>query len=149
MATASSQKTWATVLGLGLFALVAVDYVALKGERVAGGSVNLSSSSPPLVLKIRRPGVAHLVEISTRKHGNNESKGRTVAYRLEGPDGRVIAEDEELVKRKRRFFEFTPTLAGAHRLHVQEATVIGSGRGTGRVSVTIGDRRTISRWAGF
>lgn len=149
MATASSQKTWATVLGLGLFLLVAVDYVALKGDRVEGGTVNLSSSSPPLVLAIQRPGVAHLVEISTRKHTNNESKGRSVAYRLEGPDGRVIAEDEELVSRKRRFFDFTPTRAGEHRLHVQEAMVIGSGRGTGTVSVTIGDRRTISRWVGF
>jgi len=51
--------------------------------------------------------------------------------------------------RKRRFFEFTPTTAGEHLLHVQEAMVIGSGRGTGYVSVTTGDRRTISRWVGF
>ncbi len=149
MAIDSKQKTWSIVLGLIVFALVSVDFVVLKGERVAGGTVNLSASSPPLVLPVSQTGVPHLVEIATRKHSNNETKGRTISYRLTGPDGSLIAEDSEMVSRKKRFFEFTPTSAGDHSLRAQEATLIGSGRGTGHVDVTVGDRRTISRWVAF
>jgi hypothetical protein len=56
-----------------------------------------------------------------------------------------VVEDSELVSHKKRFFDFTPLVAGEYRLHVEETKLVGSGRGSASVSVTVGDRRVLSR----
>jgi len=142
-------KTRAIVLGAVVFALAAVDFVVLKGETVASGNVSLRSGAAALRIPISRPGEEHLVEISTRRHRNNESRGLSIAYQLIAPDGSIAAEDSEILSHKKRFFEFVPTQSGDYQLHAKETKLLGSGRGTGFVRVTVGDRRVLSRLLAF
>ena len=142
-------KTWGIALGVLLVAIVGVDYVALKGERVASGSTSLRSDAQPAVLNIQRAGETHLVEITTRRTVRGEAVGQSIAYSLRSPEGFLVHEDAELVSHKKRFFEFTPAEPGAYVFEAREQTLLGSGRGTARVSVTVGDHRLLSRWLGF
>ena len=136
-------------LGFAVLALVGVDFIVLKGEPVTSGTVNLRAQSEPTVLSISRAGEHHLVEISTRKRVRGETKGQSISWRLVGPEGRLVAEDSEIVSHKKRFFDFFPTQPGDYELHVEETKLIGSSRGTGHVRVTVGDRRVLSRWLRF
>lgn len=136
-------------LGLLVFALVAVDFVVLKGETVASGSVTLRSDSSPAVLSISRLGQEHLVEISTRRRVKGEYRGQSISYRLVAPDGTTVVEDSEFATHKKRFFEFVPIQAAEYSLYAEETTLVGSGRGTAWVKVTVGDHRTVSRLLGF
>jgi hypothetical protein len=142
-------KTWGLALGIVIFGLVMVDFVVLKGERVASGSVSLRSSSTAAVLSISRPGETHLVEISTLRRVKGETRGQSISYRFEAPDGKIVAEDSELISHKKRFFEFVPTQTGEYRLHAEETTLLGSGHGTASVRVSVGDRRILSRLLRF
>jgi hypothetical protein len=142
-------KKLSIALGLIAFAFVGLDFIVLKGDPVAGGSVSLRPESSPLVLTIAKIGQEHLVEIRTRKTEKGESVGQTVAYRLEDPNGVTVATDSELTRHKKRFFDFMPLVAGDYTLHTEEKRLIGAGRGTATVSVTVGDRRLLSRWLRF
>jgi hypothetical protein len=142
-------KKWGIALGVLLLSLSLIDLVVLKGEHVASGSASLRADSEPLVITISRPRVEHLVGISTRERIRGESRGQSIAYRLVTPDGMTASEDAELISRKKRYFDFVPMQAGDYQLHLQEATLIGSGSGTAYVNVTVGDRRVLSRLLGF
>lgn len=142
-------KTWGIAIGVLVMVLALVDFVALKGESVGGGSVSLQAEATPLALSITRIGEEHLVQIKTRKEVRGESKGRAIAYRLMDPSGVTIVEDSEILSHKQRYFSFTPTEPGDYTLHVEGSGLIGSGRGTGYVSVAVNDRRVISRLLGF
>lgn len=142
----SRHQKWGIALGVIVFGLALLDVVALKGEVVAGGSVNLAAESEPLVLTIDRPYEEHTVEIYTRKSGTGtKSKGRSIAWELVAPNGNVVAEGAELVSHKRRYFDFFPVEPGDYALHAHETKLLGSARGTGNVHVTVGDRRVVSR----
>lgn len=136
-------------LGVLVLALTALDFVVLKGDRVAGGSLSLRSDATPISLTISRPHEAHLVAISTRKRVKGESVGQSISYRLVDPQGETVVEDSEIVSHKKRFFEFVPAQAGDYQLFARETTLIGSGRGSASVSVTVNDRRILSRLLGF
>ena len=117
---------------------------------MASGSVDLRKNSTPALLSISRTGEEHLVEISTRKTNAEARPGAGPSrYRLVAPDGSTVVEDSELVSHKKRFFEFVPYEAGEYSLYAEEATLLGSGRGTAWVSVTVGDRRMLSRYLRF
>jgi hypothetical protein len=142
-------KAWGIALGLVMFAIVSLDFVILKGDPVASGRLSLRADSEPLELSITQPFKEHLVEISTRRTKSGETVGQSISYRLIDPDGVTVAEDSELVSHKKRFFDFVPRKAGDYRLYAEVATLIGSGRGTGYVNVTVGDRRILSRLMRF
>lgn len=142
-------KKWA-IAGVGLLlSLALVDVVALRGDSVGGGSVNLRSDSEPLVLTITRPTEKHLVKLTTRRRLRGEMTGQSIAYRMVDPHGEVVVSDSELMAHKQRFFSFYPSFSGDYLLFAEETKLIGSGRGSAQVSVTVNDRRTISRWLGF
>ena len=142
----SRHQKWGIALGVLVVGLALIDLVALKGEFVAGGTVNLADRSEPLVLTIDRPYEEHTVEIYTRKGaGGTKKKGRSIAWKLVAPNGNVVAEDSELVSHKRRYFDFFPAEPGDYELHAHETKLLGSARGTGNVKVTVGDRRMVSR----
>jgi len=142
-------KTWGIVLGIAFFALAGLDFVVLKGDSVGGGSVDLRPDAAPLVLTITRPREDHLVEIRTRRRVRGEYEGQSIAFRLVDPDGRTLVEESEILSHKRRTFSFHPMKQGSYSLYAEENTLLGSSRGTGRVSVTVNDRRILSRLVGF
>ena len=129
-------------------ALALLDVVVLRGERVDQESISLSSDQPAL-LEIQRPGEEHLLEITTRQRRSGESRGRSVEYRLEDPEGRILAEESELVTRKKRFVRFTPDVAGEYRLYVRDPGLLGQRRGTARASVYVNDRRVLAHLFSF
>jgi hypothetical protein len=142
-------KTWGVVLGAVVAMLALVDVVVLRGERVASATVNLQAGSPPALLAITRPGEKHLVEITTRKRVGGETTGQSISYRLVDPDGATVEDDTEILEHERRYFSFHPTRAGSYALHAQETRLLGPGRGTAHVTVTVNDRRVLSRLLGF
>ena len=129
-------------------ALAFLDFVVLRGERVDGTSVRLSPDDPALI-EINRVGEEHLVEISTRRRRGGETKGRSVNYRLEDPEGRVIAKGSELVTRKRRYLRFEPDVSGEYRLFVDDPGLLGGSRGSAQISVYVNDRRILGRFLPF
>lgn len=142
-------KNWGIAIGVLVMALGLVDLVVLKGESVGGGTVSLRADSTPLVLQITRPAEKHLVKIKTRKRRKGEYVGQSIAYRLVDPDGVTVAEDTEILGHKTRFFSFYPAKTGPYELHAEETKLLGSSRGTGSVSVTVNDRRVLSRLLGL
>ncbi len=145
----AALKKWGIGIGLGVVLLAGIDMVALEGQHVTSGSADLRDDSPPLVLRIDRAGEEHLVEISTRRRKHGETVGQTIAYRLTGPDGTVVHQDSELVNHKKRFFDFVPTEPGDYLFEAEENRLVGGGRGSASVRVTVGDRRILSRWLRF
>jgi hypothetical protein len=142
-------KKWA-IAGVGLLLTLAlVDLVALRGDSVGGGSVDLRTDSQPLVLTITRPAEKHLVKLTTRRRLRDEMTGQSISYQLVDPHGEVVVSDSELLAHKQRFFSFYPHFRGDYLLFAEETKLLGSSRGSARVSVTVNDRRTISRWLGF
>ena len=131
----------ATVLAI---ALALLDFVVLSGERVAHGSARLSGEEPA-VLEIARPGEVHLVEITTRRRRSGETKGRSVDYRLESPDGEILVEESELVSRKDRYVSFVPVEAGEYLLYVEDQGLFGSTSGSASIDVFVNDRRLLRR----
>ncbi len=145
----SKLKVTGVITGLIAFAVVGLDFVVLKGETVASGSVGLRVDGDPMVFSISQPLEEHLVEISTRKRERGETRGRAISYRIVGPDGNTVLEDSEIVNRKKRFIEFVPLEAGEYTLHAEEVKLLGGERGRGYVDVTVNDRRILSRWMRF
>jgi hypothetical protein len=125
-----------------------LDFVVLRGERVDGDTVRLSSDDSALI-EINRVGEEHLVEISTRRRRGGDTEGRSVSYRLEDPDGRIVVEESEFVSRKRRFVRFKPDLAGEYRLFVEDPGLFGGSGDSARVSVYVNDRRILGRFLPF
>jgi hypothetical protein len=131
------------VTGAALMALTLVDFVVLGGEVVAGAMVSVGSGQPG-VFEISRVGEEHLVQISTRRRMHQDSKGRALVIRLEGPDRVVFHEDSEIVSREQRFFEFVPEKAGTHRLFLEESmTLLSAGGGNASVTLYVNDRRVL------
>lgn len=126
-------------LALGI-ALALLDLVVLRGDRVDHASARLTGDQPA-VLEIDRPGQEHLIEITTRRRRNGETKGRSIDYRLEDPNGRVVLEDSELVSRKQRYLSFEPEVAGEYRLYVEDEGLFGSSSDSASVDVYVNDRR--------
>lgn len=129
--------------------MVLLDFVVLKGEHVAHASVRFDSEAPA-ILELARAGEEYTFEITTRRtrrhRGRREHVGRTVAWRLEDPDGTVVAEGSELTAREERFFDYTPAVAGAHALYVEDnGLVLQSSRGSARIDVYVGDNRIFGR----
>ena len=137
-------------LGLGAVALAValalVDFVALRGTRVDHASVRLTGDEPA-VLEIERAGEEHLIEITTRRRRHGETKGRSIDYRLESPDGRILFEESELVSRKDRYLSFEPEVAGEYRLYVEDRGLLGSSSGSAAVDVYVNDRRILRRFS--
>jgi len=144
----SSSASKARGLGIGAIALAValalLDFVVLRGDSVASDTARLSGESPA-VIEVQRVGEEHLIEITTRRRRNGETRGRSVDYRLEGPDGRVLLEESEIVTRKERYATFEPTVAGEYRLFVSDEGLLGSGSGSARVRVLVNDRRLLRR----
>ena len=131
------------VVALGL-ALFLVDFVALRGERVAHDRVAIGGE--PALLEIQRPGEKHLVEITTRRRQHGKTQGRTIDWRLEDPSGIVVQQDSELTAHKERYFSFTPNVPGQYVLHVQGGgLVFKSASGSADVDVFVNDRRIFAR----
>lgn len=137
----------AVAVGIAI-ALALLDIVVLRGEHVDGATVQLSEDRPGLI-EIHRVGEEHLVEISTRRRRGGETKGRSVHYRLEDPDGRVIAESSELVHHKTRYIRFEPVTTGEYRIYVDDSGLLGRSRGSASVSVYVNDRRILARFLPF
>jgi hypothetical protein len=149
MMQSNRVKGWGIAIGVGVAALALVDFVALRGDTVDTATVYLRSSDPA-VIEITRVGEEHLVEISTRRSVQGESKGKAIKYRLEGPDGTVWYEDAEIVSRKSRYFEVVPVEAGSYTLYAEEnMNLLGSGSGTAYVRVYVNDRRILGRFFNF
>ena len=135
------------IVGIGLaIALALLDVVVLRGERVAGASAPLSGERPA-VLEIVRTGEEHLIEITTRRRRHGETKGRSIDYRLEDPEGNVLVEESEVVTRKKRYVTIEPEVAGEYRLFVVDEGFFGPGSGSANVSVYVGDRRLLRRFS--
>ncbi|MBW1683479.1 MAG: hypothetical protein JRS35_00300 [Deltaproteobacteria bacterium] len=131
------------VVALGL-ALFLVDFVALRGERVAHDRAAIGGE--PALLEIQRPGEKHLVEITTRRRQHGKTHGRAIAWRLEDPSGIVVQQDSELTAHKERYFSFTPNVPGQYVLHVQGGgLVFKSASGSADVDVFVNDRRILAR----
>jgi hypothetical protein len=131
------------VVALGA-ALFLVDFVALRGERVASGRAALGGE--PAVLEIQRAGQKHLVEIATRRRQHGETRGRTIAWRLEDPSGNVVQQDSELTAHKERYFSFTPGVPGRYLLHVEgDGLIFKSTSGSAEIDVFVNDRRVLPR----
>jgi hypothetical protein len=124
--------------------LFLVDFVALRGERVAHDRAALGGG--PALLEIQRLGEKHLVEITTRRRHHGKTQGRTIAWRLEDPSGNVVQQDSELTAHKERYFSFTPNVPGQYVLHVQGGgLVFKSASGSADVDVFVNDRRILAR----
>ena len=138
-----------SLVGVAIAVAVALlDFVVLRGEHVDGATVRLSSDDPALI-EIHRVGEEHLVEISTRRRRGGETRGRSVSYRLEDPEGRIIIEESELVTRKKRFVRFKPEVSGEYRLFVEDPGILGRSHDSARVSVYVNDRRILGRFLPF
>ena len=125
-------------------ALFLVDFVALRGERVAHDRAAIGGE--PVLLEIQRLGEKHLVEITTRRRQHGKTQGRAIAWRLEDPSGIVVKQDSELTAHKERYFSFTPNVPGQYVLHVQGGgLVFKSGSGSADVDVFVNDRRILAR----
>jgi hypothetical protein len=132
------------LLGTGLAALLLVFMVFetfyLRGDLVARGSVNISSTGDLLAIKISEPWKVHLVEVST---GRRNTK---LNFRLEGPLGAVLYEDTEYASHKgTRTFTFKPTTDGTYNLYVDPGALTLGGWGYARVEVYVNDRRLLRR----
>ena len=136
------------VVALGL-ALFLVDFVALRGERVAHDRAAIGGE--PALLEIQRLGEKHLVEITTRRRQHGKTQGRAIAWRLEDPSGIVVQQDSELTAHKERYFSFTPNVPGQYVLHVEGGgLVFQSTSGSADVDVFVNDRRILARlFSGF
>ena len=110
---------------------------------------DIQNSEDKRGIEIDQVGEEHLVEISTRRRHKGETAGRSVSYRLENPDGRIIVKESELVTRKRRFLRFKPDLPGEYRLFVEDPGIFGGSHGNARVSVYVNDRRLLGRFLPF
>jgi hypothetical protein len=138
--------------GLGLaaialaIALALLDFVVLRGDRVDHASARLAGDEPA-VLEIEQPGQKHLIEITTRRRRSGETKGRSIDYRLEDPDGSILLEDSELVSRKKRYLSFEPEVAGEYRLYVEDQALLGSSSGSASIDVYVNDRRILRRFS--
>ena len=142
-------KGWTLALGIAAVLLALVDLIALQGERVASATLRLRAGASAEI-EISRVGVEHLVEISTRRKVQGESRGTAVRYRIESPDGTILYENSEFAARKRRFFEFVPGEAGIYRLFIEEnMNLLGYGSDTARIAVFVNDRRVLGRLLGF
>ena len=138
-----SKAASVAVVALGA-ALLLVDFVALRGERVAHDRAFLGGE--PALLEIQQVGEKHLVEITTRRRQHGKTQGRTLAWRLEDPSGIVVKQDSELTSHKERYFSFTPNVPGQYVLHVQGGgLVFKSASGSADVDVFVNDRRIFAR----
>ena len=70
-------------------------------------------------------------------------------YRLEDREGRILAEESELVSRKRRFVSFEPESSGEYRLFIEDPGLFGEGYGSAQVSVYVNDHRILGRFLSF
>jgi len=138
----AKTRGWSLALVAAACALALVDFVVLRGERIDSARPSLSSDAP-VVLTIDRVGEEYTVEIGTRVRRQGETKGRSIDYRLEAPDGRVIAEESELVTRKRRFVRFTPDVPGEYALTVEDEGLFGGTYARADVVVYVNDRRVL------
>jgi hypothetical protein len=129
-------------------ALAMVDFVVLRGDHVDSETIYLYRNDPAMI-EINRVGEEHLLEISTRRTEAGETKGRSVNYRLEDPQGRTVAEETELMNRKKRFVRFEPLLAGEYKIFVEDPKLLGTSRGSVRVSVYVNDHRILARFLSF
>ena len=136
-------------LGVLVVALALVDSIALRGDPVMSGSASLRPDSSPVQIDVTRPGEKHLVRITTRRTVRGETRGKSIAYRLLDPEGRTVAEESEALSHKVRSFTFVPDAAGSYALYTEETTLIGNGRGSAFVEVTVNDHRVLSRLLGF
>jgi hypothetical protein len=143
------HKGWAIAVGVLLLVVALLDMVALKGDWVGSGRVDLRSDSEPLVVAVTRPSEKHTVEMTTKRRLKGEMRGKSVAYRLVDPNGTEVLDESEMITRKKRFFSFYPSMSGDYLLYAEEAKLLGSSRGSAQVEVTVNDRRVLSRWLGL
>lgn len=142
-------KGWVFAVAMIVAALALSDMVFLRGEHVDSVSVSLGDSDGGR-LEIARTGEEHRVEISTRRRVRGETRGEAIHVRLVGPDGSPVLEDTELVARKTRTYDFVPTRAGTYWIYVDDArSLLGTGRGRARVTVTVNDRRILAPLLGW
>lgn len=139
-------KALVIVAFLGLLLL---DFLVLRGETVARDRVALGGEEPAR-LELARVGEPHTFEITTNERRGGENRGRSVAWRLEAPDGEVLAEGGDLTAHVSRVFDATPRERGTYRLYVEENEILGSfRRGRAGVTVSVGDRRILARVFSF
>jgi hypothetical protein len=140
--TPSRARGWSLgVVALGV-ALALVDFVVLRGDRVDSATVPLGDDEA-VPLLIEHAGQEHLVEITTRLRRGGETRGRSVDYWIEDPEGRVVAEESEIVTRKHRYVRFVPEAPGEYWISVEDESLFGTRRGSARVEVYVNDRRIL------
>ncbi len=123
---------------LSLAVLFLSEQFFLRGKLIAQGYVGINDRNDHLVIRVRRPGVKHLVDFYTRRKSN-------LSVRLTDPEGKEIYSQAELRKHKGgRSFHFTPTRKGAYRLYVNPGATSFVQSGSAQVRVYENDRRIIS-----
>jgi hypothetical protein len=128
----------ALVLVVGL-----VDFVVLRGDTVARMSVDLRPATPAIV-ELTRVGEPHVVTIRATRRDRGETKGCSIAYRITDPEGTVIVDEHEFMKRKTRHVRFVPRLAGEYSISVSDDGGCQRDASSGAVAsvrITANDRR--------
>lgn len=131
--------------------LALLDFVVLKGERVVGFTTSLRDKEPDYV-ELVRAGEPHTVQIRATRRSGGETKGRSVDYRIVGPNGTVVEDESEFVNRKTRHVRFTPYVAGEYAITVSDDSTYPRDRSsnpTATVSITVNDRRILPRLLPF
>lgn len=128
-----------TVLVVGLLLL---DFLVLRGDVVARGSVKMSDQEAFMVIPVTQQFEEHYVTIDP---GSGRRDYR-LSYRLLDPEGEEVLSDSELLSSsKTRGFTFEPFLEGEYRLYVDNEQLLGRTTRSARVRVYVNDRRFISR----
>jgi hypothetical protein len=128
-----------TVLVVGLLLL---DFLVLRGDVVARGSVEMSDQEDFMVIPVAQQFEEHYVTIDP----GSSRRDYRLSYRLVDPEGDEVVSDSELLSSsKTRGFTFEPLLEGEYRLFVDNEQLIGHTTRSARVRVYVNDRRFISK----
>jgi len=123
---------------LSLAALFLSEQFFLRGKLVAHGYVEINDRNDHLLIRVRQPGVKHLVDFYTRRKSN-------LSVRLTDPEGEEIYNRTELRSHKGgRSFHFTPMRKGNYRLYINRGATSFVQSGSAQVRVYENDRRIIT-----
>jgi len=131
----------ALVIGL----LTMLEFVYLRGDLVARGTVRIASKNSFLSIMVDQPRKQYLVDVST-----TGKRKRKLSFRLEDKTGRVIYRDTEYSSHKgSRTFTFRPEEQGIYKLYVNPGATVFGEWGYARVRVYVNDRRILTRMFGW
>jgi len=127
-----------------LVVLGVLDRFVLIGKFVDSTTVAFRQPVPS-TLTIKEIGKRHLVEIDTSRlvsRRGKKDKRMRLAVHFEDPNGTEIYDSSEWIRRKKRYFSFTPSVAGEYKIRIKRTGgLIDDQRGTAFVMVRVGDKR--------